>query len=95
MDNPLISIANAAPSTTNNAAAVIISRICALEIIRKIGFISHLPAATKPNTAANATPMPAQLVEWAELLLSGERKATNAKRGTMERSSNNNVETTR
>ena len=40
-------------------------------------------------------PIPAQLVECDALSVSGERKATNANKGTIERSSNNNVETTR
>ena len=55
-------MANAAPSTTNKAAAVIISRICALEINRNNGFISHLPTTIKPITAPNAMPIDIQSV---------------------------------
>ncbi len=62
IESPLISIKRAEPNTTSKAAAVIISRTLALEITRKIGFISHFPLATKIRTATRLRPIADQLV---------------------------------
>ena len=88
-------MANAAPKTTSNAAAVIISRIWALEIKRKIGFINHLPATTNPTTAPSATAMDVQLVWCSICVVSGVKKAMDANNGTMDKSSKIKVEITR
>ncbi len=80
---PISPLYNVAPKTTNNAPAVIISRIRALEIKRNSGFINHFPATVSPTTALNAMPIDIQLVCGVASFEWGARKATEAKSGTI------------
>jgi hypothetical protein len=96
MDNPPNSINKAAPSTTNNAAAVITSRALACAKIRNNGLSNHRPMAT--NAPKDKAEIPTrchsgEVGSWA--ISVGDIKATIASKGTIRRSSNNKMETMR
>ena len=63
MDKPLSCISNAAPNTTNNAAAVITSRALAAAKILNNGLSNQCPATINPAMANSPMPIPCKSID--------------------------------
>ena len=92
IDRPPSSISSADPSTTNNAAAVIISRTPVLASIVNNGLISTRPTINNASNEPNATAIACQ-AGVSLVCTTGDKKATMANSGTISKSSNNKMDT--
>ena len=95
VESPPNSINNAEPNTTNKAAAVMISRILVPASNLNSGLSNQRPATTKAATDNPAMPncCHSGVLSAVETASAGAKKVTTASNGTINKSSNNKMET--
>ena len=93
IDSPLTCINNAAPKTTNSAAAVITSLAFAAASNRNNGLSNQYPAAINPAIAIKPMPIFSKRAEVLSTTWFGAINATIVSNGTMSKSSNNKMAT--
>ena len=92
MESPPFSINNAEPSTTSNAAAVIISRSRVLANILNKGLSNQIPITTKVARESAAILICCQTGRASSTSI-GARKVITANSGTINKSSKSKIET--